>query len=699
MNARCILHAAILFALLPWVADAGDQALRLTPDRVEVGAGESVRFIVDLPDGAAEGDAQFLWEVIPSRLGTIDGSGNFVAGGRSGRGIVRAVTVTTGTPLRGHAVISVSGSGSSRLALRIRPEAVNVRPGEGVQLRAVARDAANGTDLSGRIEWTVTPEWLGSIGADGYFEGGERTGNGRISARLAGESGYGSAHIRASVGGTATDPAAGITIKPSHLEVPTGGSAQLHVDLLGFPEGTAVEWVVLPALLGTVTDGSFQAGPIPMDGRIIALIRTTTGSASATAFARVEGQTAGQGVMVHPKETIVRAGEQIRFELRTCQSSGTGHDLAPVSWSVSDGDAGTIGPDGTFRATDSPTDPLLNALVTGIYKDPATGAIWKAHGRITVITPPDDYTIALRPQVADLPPGEQVRFQVENVPAGIPVTWSVMPRTIGTITPDGLFTANDVFADVSSGEFSRQEGVVIASIGFGAKRYTGQARIIVGGENLATSLVIEPPELRITFPVNEIDTETNFGTFHVRTLGPNPSSTPIVQWKLEGSPLLRVSQTYGRSTSIVLNVSDKRAGDIVIDARVVAELLLDNGQRIGASAPVTVRLTGFGITLQASPPSIELKVGEQEQLSFFVQTLNGRSLDPALVNWTSSFNGKRLGVLNHRNGMFTATTAGQGTLRIRAALKEAPSVQADASVNVIVTGTNSGGTSGSAGKR
>ena len=67
-----------------------------------------------------------------------------------------------------------------------------------------------------------------------------------------------------------------------------------------------------------------------------------------------------------------------------------------------------------------------------------------------------------------------------------------------------------------------------------------------------------------------------------------------------------------------------------------------------------------------------------------VRTEGGRNLDLALVEITSSFEGKRLGILNPRTGLFRATEPGTGTLHIRATLRGAPTVRADAAVQVHV---------------
>ncbi len=684
MSLRCFIPVLFSLTFLWGATGAGANALHISPDRVELGAGESIHFTVELPGDESSAHMQLDWEVIPAWLGTIDPDGHFHAGLRSGRGIVRVRGVIRGSSFIGHSVVKLSGTGNSRVILRIRPEVVSVGPGEGVELRATAREAETGIDLPGLTEWTVSPDWLGSIGPDGYFTAGELPGRGRITAHFHGDGGEGSAHIRASVESTDESTPFRINIHPRRLQVPPGESALLQISQEGFPEDTAVEWTLLPALLGNVTNGFFQAGTIPMDGRIIASMRTDQGSARAISFVRVKGDAPGQEAGIRPKEALLRAGEQIRFEFRSDQSATGPGDFAPVHWSVSNPDAGTIGPDGTFYATNTLSEAVISALVTATSENPVSGMVMSGHARIMVVTAPDDYQISVRPQVADLPPGESVRFRAEDVPAGMLVVWSVLPRTIGTITPDGLFIANNVIADVSSGEFSRREGVVIASVRSGTVHYTGQARVSVGGENRSTTLAIEPPELHFNRDLAEIDSELNFGTFHIRTVGPNASSTPIVHWRLEGSPFLRVFPEYGRSTSIMLNGNDKRAGEIVIEAKVIAELILDNGQKIGTSAPVTVRLANFGIRLSVNNPApITLIVGESARLDIDVKTMSGRQVDLSQVNLSADFEGKRVGYINNRK-MLVATTAGQSNLVVRARLKAAPGVQDAVSVTVLV---------------
>ncbi len=479
-------------------------------------------------------------------------------------------------------------------------------------------------------------------------------------------------------GGVSGEGPRRVAVTPSRANVEPGGSIAFSVRS---PEGvsdagTLFEWRVIPAWLGSIDGGGlFIAGDRP--GRGIVRVTITGGETPYVghAFIRVgSGNGSLPRLRIVPGRVTTATGETVT--LRALVENGD--ESAQVKWTVRPAWLGTITPGGLFRAGQRPGNGTILAVL-----DDRNGSD-AGHARLTVVASHAGLEPAVRPRTVEIPAGERVRFTVEGIPADTPVEWSAQPATIGTITPDGLFTANEVIADVASGEPLVREGRVIASAKSPSGRWSGAARVIVGGRERSTRLVIEPPALLVTRSVDGLGANAAFGALHARTVGPNGIDAPIVHWRIEGSPLLRVFPKTGASTRVLLDLPGKSAADVKLEAVVVAEIILENGARIGAKAPVRIVVTGLGIVLDVFPRKLDLRVGETAPLDLRATTLDGRRIGDDLLHVESGFDGKALGVLDPASGEFHATRAGRNTLRIRAALKGAPSVHAETSVDIVV---------------
>lgn len=609
-----ILTATI--CCLAWPGEAAADAnrdLRVTPDRVLLLPGESVRFEAHLTDDEGVPSNPIEWEVIPARLGTIGPDGLFVAGDRPGRGIVRAVAHTGEKPSVGHALVRIGSGGEVPLRVIIEPRETRVAPGEAVHFAVSVLDPQTGVAVTGVTEWRLIPPDIGSIDPSGTFTAGILPGHGRIAAAVTDGDRHGVGYAAIHVGRAANEDEVSIRIHPEEAELAVGEEIDFQARIEPPDLEEQVEWLVVPRHAGTVSEGRFRAGSRPVDGRVIASIITSTGVARADARVRIRDHGEETGVMVKPEKAVVRAGNEARFTLYA-RGSGSGAPLAPVEWSVRPLYAGWIGPDGVFHASGagSPT----TAHVIGIYRDLESGRSSMAAAQVNIVPVPADRVLHIRPRIATVLPGEHIQFRIDQEDAALrSIEWDVAPSRLGTITPDGFFTASRAIADVTSGEFLHQEGIVTAKTVLGNALLKGSARIIIGTESSPTELVIRPPGWIGEVTLSDLNRKLSF---QAMTVGPGIDSPVAVEWKLDPPGPLSLFPIRGDRTTVSWNHSSLSPSALSLslyNGRLLAELLLPNGQRIGAAVPLVIRLKPSTVDLTVTPSPIRISVGESVTLT------------------------------------------------------------------------------------
>ncbi|MCU0606212.1 MAG: hypothetical protein MUF78_02015 [Candidatus Edwardsbacteria bacterium] len=484
---------------------AGEIAVSPNPARVPPGG--TVRFTAT---GAA---GPVGWRVIPARLGAIDAAGTFTAADRPGRGIVRAVIAGPGgTELVGHAAVVVSAEAWRSLTVEVSPQQSALRAGETAQFAARVRDAAGAAVDGAGISWKVVPPELGNIGLDGAFTAGN-AGTGRIVAVAETPQARGIGQARITVITAGPPERLTVALSPKRLRLAPGASAAFTVAIDGGDGGPAtagLRFTVEPPTLGTI-DGSGNFTALGAGTGIVRVVATAGRAAAADrALVTVGGQAGQYTVRLTPRRAALRAGESAQFTAEAFD--GNGQPVTPSSWRwrVVPERMGTITPAGLFTAgSRAMTGRITVRLPVELGTGGAAAALRVMPGRPNTVT--------LEPAKAVVGPGELRQFAAAVTgPDGAPrpdarVDWKVYPPGIGTITPDGLFTAG----------VAPRLGVVIA-----------QVPPELGGGRGVASIAVSSYVVRIagTRPRHLVAGDAVQFIAEVRDAGGNQVSGVVLQW-------------------------------------------------------------------------------------------------------------------------------------------------------------------------
>ncbi len=550
-----VVLAAMLLVSLPSNAPAADVlAVRVSPDRAHTTPGGAVSFSAAVLDNTGTPvSANVVWTVIPPGLGTIDSGGTFVAGDTPGRAIVRAAANAGGLSGAGHAVVDIGSEPPRRLVVVVDPPRATVGAGEQQSFTATVTDPVTGGEIKADIEWVLIPERLGTIGDDGVFTASSESGSGRIAARAfySNREGIGDAAV---VVGSAAPAGAVVTVAPHRARFEpgeTGRFTAIVTDAGGELIDAEIEWTVMPRMGGTIdATGLFTAGPNDGAGRVIASVATAEGPARGIAMVEIElPGPAGVTVRTRPRDAVVLPGDDVAFEAEVIGPGGDVLDV-PVDWTVTPGWIGAIGTDGVFLASDEMSEPAQN----GVWMGTVVASIETEHGqasdaaRVTVRDAGSSLRLRLHPARPVVAPGQDVQFESRVLGPGAPddwrMEWAVMPAELGTITPDGRFTANPVFGDPTSGQFGPRDGAVVA-----------RATLLDGATLTARAHVRvripgQPVRIRVT-PVVAVVEPGGTTSFDAVVLGPNGHELDIpVAWSVRPQAIGTVTQN-GEFTAAV----------------------------------------------------------------------------------------------------------------------------------------------------
>ncbi len=648
-----ILLVAALLAASPASA-RGELRVQITPGRAYCLPDGDVRFAATVRDrDGEEVEAEVSWSVIPPRMGRIGGAGLFSAGGPPGRGIVRVTAVYGDERGSGHAVVEVSEEPPLRLSVMVTPQRIVAAIGEDVAFSAKVTDPLTGDEIDARVSWFVIPDDLGRIDEAGLFFAGGREGSGRVAARASyeGREGIGNAAV---VIGAPPGPGVLVAVAPSHVVVHPGEEFRfeaLATDDSGAPVDARVEWSVLPGRLGAIEgSGLFTAGPEESVGRIVATVATSEGLARG--YAAIEVRRPGPGgvqVRVMPREAAVVPGGGAQFEATVLGPDGEPLDVR-VDWTVRPSWIGVVDQDGFFSASeDFPEPPTgggwLGTVVASIETNEGTAS---DAARVLVRDTGPMLRLRIQPHRPVVAPGEDVQFEARILGAGgseeSTAEWGVFPEDLGTMTPDGLLTANPVFGDPNSGEFGPHEGVVVARVALpDGTTLTDRAhvRVRIPGQ----------PIRMIVRPVFAVVPRLESIQFEAMVQGPTGQTLDLpVSWKVVPDFLGTISND-GMFTAGGLSIDPdawSRPSGLV-----VAEVNIAGGLSFRGTAAVVVDLPSPQVLVSISPKSVTLRTGESFQFEAEASLDDGTPID---LPFEWRVRDSALGSITD-DGLFTAATA------------------------------------------
>lgn len=594
-------------------------AVDVSPAQAYLRPGTEVRFTAVV--SGAEGEAvaaDLAWSLIPPRLGWIEDDGTLLASDVPGRGIVRVVARSGGLSGSGHAAIEVGTEPPRRLSVVVTPPGAVAPLGGEVQFEAAVTDPASGAALDAELRWVVMPQAIGTVSDAGLFTAGADAGSGRVAARAAyeGREGVGDAGI---VVGTPEHADLRVTVNPPRALLRPGDEIIFEaavVNANGEPVQVAVEWSAVPRTLGVITDdGLFTAGPDEMDGRVVATVMTAGGPARG--FAAVEVRRPGPaGLRVHirPREAAVSPGGDVQFEAVVLGPDNEPLDV-PVDWQVRPEWLGVITPDGFFTAAEEFSEPAS----TGGWRGAVTASVTTSEGtasdaaRVFVRKTGQAVRLRILPPRPVVAPGEEVQFEAEVVGAGDPIgwttEWAVFPPDLGTITPDGLFTANPAYGDPSSPEFGPHEGAVGARATLDdGTTLSDLAHVLVRIPGSPVRVLVEP-RVAVVPPTESVQ-------FEAVVLGPDgePVDVPVT-WGVAPARI-------GTITQDGLFTASEDAGEPGSwqrpTGRVTAEVVLGAGRVFRGAAVVVVDVPNPEIVVRVAPRDVTLRPGASQQFEAVV---------------------------------------------------------------------------------
>lgn len=320
------------YAFVKVIGSRGVLKIRVVPKKVELMPGDSMKFIVKLPEKIDPERCFINWRVLPSWLGTVNLDGEFVAGSRFGRGKVIAV-VRCGRR-RGFGFASVV------VGEKIKFKKVSISPNP-LYIPDILKGKAKleilpeiGTFDS--VDWLVEPRGLGFVNERFEFVPVKSVGRGVIWFT-------GWKNDEVYTGKTFVllgRPRPRIEI--SRNVITPGESLTVRVFMRNQIPGKFFKWSVEPGWIGRFVDPFrfpetiFIAGKKNAVGTIY-----ISHQGKPLDFTRTPLIVGIHEVELEPQDTIIKIGETIRFRIK---SDYVG------SWKVFPPIAGEIDQDGNFKA-------------------------------------------------------------------------------------------------------------------------------------------------------------------------------------------------------------------------------------------------------------------------------------------------------------------------------------------------------------
>lgn len=328
------------------------------------------------------------------------------------------------------------------------PADTTVTIGSEVQFIAYLLDTL-GVRHDTTFSWSVTDKRIGSISQRGVFSA-TRSGAGLVVASVGRLSGTASVRVISS------DWRNGyrVQIVPEDTTLSIGQTLQMQAYLVN-PNGTIKDttftWTSLNPYVGTIDEhtGLFEAkhaGHAVVTARVASLI------GKAHILVVRDSIQGGPGreklwVVVLPRDTVTYVGQTIQFQAKLVDLQGNTRDTT-FTWSLENETFGSISETGLFTATQvghgfvfaSVNQLTGKAHVTVLKDSSACDSLknrYRHENRFRLRISPNDTVVTI---------GNTVQFRAylvdtSGIASETPVRWEVVGREIGTIDPNGLFTA------------------------------------------------------------------------------------------------------------------------------------------------------------------------------------------------------------------------------------------------------------------
>ena len=468
-----------------------------------------------------------------------------------------------------------------------------------------------------------------------------------------------------------------VSVSPARAQLAPGGAVAFAAsvrDRDGQTVAADVTWSVIPPRMGTIDDaGRFVAGGEA--GRAIVRAVARLGAATGAGHALVDvGPRPSErlDVTVEPANAVVGVGGHTQFTASVRDPASGEPVAAELRWVVVPERLGSVDDSGLFTAgTDAGAGRVAVRATAGDREGVGDAAV-------VVGSPPGPgVTVSVVPASALLSPGEEFRFTAvvtdeSGNPVDADVQWSVMPRRLGVVSADGLFTAGP------------DDGVgrIVATVATSAGPSRGFARVEVRRPGPAGVRVrIRPREAAVT-PGGDVQ-------FDAIAAGPDGGPLDVrIEWAVRPAWIGAVDANG------LFTASDEMPeppSDGVWAGAVTASVETSEGTASDA-ARVIVRDVGAALRLTVYPRRPVVAPGQEIQFEARVIGAEGS------IDWTTEWAvfPRELGIITP-DGLFTANPAfgdpvspefgpHEGIVGARATLPDGSTLSGRAHVRVRVPG-------------
>ena len=317
-------------------------------------------------------------------------------------------------------------------------------------------------------------------------------------------------------GALATDELT-VRVSPTRAHALPGGEVAFVAsvyDSEGEPVAADVVWSVIPPRVGAIgSDGRFIAGGEPGRAIVRALARYGNATGAGHSVVVVSSQPPARLVVtIEPSSAVVEAGGHEQFDA-TVRDPLTGDPVdAELRWVVIPERLGSVDGTGLFAAgSDEGAGRIAVRAIAGERRGVGDASL-------VVGTPPGPgVRVNVVPVSAVVSPGEEFQFTAVVIdesgnPLDADVEWSVMPRRLGVIGPDGRFTAGPdegvgrIVATVATSDgpargFARVEVRRAGPAGVRVRIRPREAAVMLGGDVQFEAIAIGPDGEPLDVPI------------------------------------------------------------------------------------------------------------------------------------------------------------------------------------------------------
>lgn len=315
-----------------------------------------------------------------------------------------------------------------------------------VQINGTIQFSATGLEPGYAVNWQVIPASLGKIDENGFFTASEKPGQGiiRAVANKDNQAVLGHALLKITAG---KPQLLLVSVTPINVKIESTKSLRFFSQVRksdGTTSEPVIDWKIIPEDLGTIDNqGNFTARNQGI-GRIVAIAHDNNhrGLGQTTVSVFPANKNKKLTVTISPQRTQLAIKETAVFSAQVADSSGN-PVYAELKYTVSPNWLGTVDRNGNFTAGEKPG---LGVIKIDAIANKASGS---NRAFVIIARQAARYQVKIKPRQAVLEAKSILQLQPEvydqagNQAYPPSWIWKVIPEELGSITPQGLFTAGD----------------------------------------------------------------------------------------------------------------------------------------------------------------------------------------------------------------------------------------------------------------